>query len=90
MRLAAILTSLLAVLLSSAWLTYKPAFDSAVSLVAALATLFSLFFFKRKRKPDSQAQHVSESSVGIQAGRDANVRDCWEAPGHKRLLDAAK
>lgn len=75
MRLAAIITSSLALLLALAWLIHSPAYDSAVAFAAAVAALISSFFLKREGKPDGQAQHVSGSSVGIQAGRDANVRD---------------
>jgi hypothetical protein len=75
MRLAAILASSLVLLLSLAWLVYKPGFDSGVAVTAALAALFSSFFLKRERQEGKQAQQVSESSVGIQAGRDVNVRD---------------
>jgi hypothetical protein len=75
MRLAAILASSTALLLSLAWLIYKPAFDSAVAVAACAAALFSSFFLKGERKAKGQTQHVSGSSVGIQAGRDASVRD---------------
>lgn len=75
MRFAAILASSLALLISLAWLLYKPAFDPGVAVAASLAALFSSFFLKRERQIDNQTQHVSGSSVGIQAGRDANVRD---------------
>jgi hypothetical protein len=75
MRLAAILTSSLALLLSLAWLVYNPGFDSGVAVAAALAALISSFFLKRERQTGSQVQDVSGSSVGIQAGRDAKVRN---------------
>lgn len=75
MRLAAILASLFALVLSLAWLYYKPGFDSGVAVAAALAAFVSSFFLKRERQTESQAQHVSGKSVGIQTGRDANVRD---------------
>jgi hypothetical protein len=75
MRLAAILSSSLALLVALAWLIHSPAYDAAVALAAAVAALIASFFLKREAKSDGQAQHVSGSSVGIQAGRDANVRD---------------
>jgi hypothetical protein len=75
MRIAAILTSSLAVLLTLAWLFFKPALDSAAALAAAVTALISSFFLKRDEKTEKQTQRVSDSSVGIQAGRDANVRD---------------
>jgi len=74
MRLTAILASALALILSLAWLAYKPAFDSGVAVAASLAALISSFFLKRQRDAAGQFQNVSGSSVGIQAGRDSNVR----------------
>lgn len=75
MRLAAILASSLALLLAFAWLISSPAYDSAVACVAALAALLSSFFLKREKKSEGQTQQVSGTSIGIQAGRDANIRD---------------
>lgn len=75
MRFAAILASSLALLLALLWLINSPSFDSAVACAATLAAFLSSFFLKRVQKPKAQVQQVSESSVGIQAGRDANVRD---------------
>lgn len=76
MRLAAILASSLLLLLSLAWLIYQPAFDSAVAVAAALTALLSSFFLKRERKSSGQSQHVSESSVGIQANAPNLTRHC--------------
>lgn len=75
MRLAAILASSFALLLAVAWLINAPAYDSALACAAALAALLSAFFLKREKKSEGQAQQVSGSSIGIQAGRDANIRD---------------
>jgi hypothetical protein len=73
MRIAAILASLTALVLSILWVVYKPGFDSAAAVAAALAASFSAFFLKRNRGKLGQTQKVSSSSIGIQAGRDANV-----------------
>lgn len=75
MRIAAILVSCIAVVLALVWLIQKPAFDSAVALAAALAALLSSFFLGRDRRDAAQSQNVSDSSVGVQAGRDANTGD---------------
>lgn len=75
MRLAAIIFSSLALLVALAWLIHSPAYDSAVACAGAAVAVISSFFLKREEKPGAQTQHISESSVGIQAGRDANVRD---------------
>ena len=78
MRLIAILASFLVLLLSLAWLAYKPAFDSGVAVATSFAALVSSFFLKRQRNTDGQSQSVSGSSLGIQAGRDATIRDITE------------
>lgn len=75
MRVAAIITSSLALVLAFAWLVHSPAYDSAAATATAAAALFSSFFLKRERTPEGQNQQVSGSSLGIQAGRDANIRD---------------
>lgn len=75
MRLAAILASTLALILALAWVISSPNYDSAVACVAAVAALLSSFFLKRGQKSKDQAQQVSGSSVGIQVGRDAHIRD---------------
>jgi hypothetical protein len=73
MRLAAQIASFVALLLSTAWVIYKPGFDSAVAVAAALAALLSAFFLKKSDTPPMQKQDVSGGGVGIQAGRDAKV-----------------
>ena len=73
MRLAARIASFVTLLLSTAWLIYKPGFDSAVAVAAALAALLSAFFLKKSDAPPMQKQDVSGGGVGIQAGRDAKV-----------------
>lgn len=75
MRLTAIIASGLVVVLALIWLLQKPAYDSAVAFAAALAALFSSFFLKRNRKETTQSQTVSNSSVGVQAGRNVSIRD---------------
>lgn len=75
MRFAAILASSVALLLAVAWLINSPAYDSAVACTAAVAALLSSFFLKREKKSEGQAQKVFGSSIGIQAGRDANIGD---------------
>lgn len=75
MRLAAILASSAAFILAFVWLIHSPGYDSAVAFAAAAAALLSSFFLKREQKGKAQTLDVSGGSVGIQAGRDANVRD---------------
>jgi hypothetical protein len=75
MRVAAIISSLIAVVLAMVWVFQKPALDSAVALAAALAALLSSFFLRRERKEANQMQTVSDSSTAVQAGRDATIRD---------------
>lgn len=75
MRVAAITASSLALLLAIAWLIHSPAYDSGAACAAAVAALISSFFLKREQSSAGQTQRVSDSSVGIQAGRDANIRN---------------
>ncbi len=75
MRLTAQIASLVALLLSIAWVIYKPGFDSAVAVAAALAALLSAFFLKKADSSPVQKQEVSSGGVGIQAGRDAKVEN---------------
>ena len=76
MRLTLRIISLIALLLSITWVVFSPAFDSAVAAVGSLATLISSFFIKKGHVGKSnQSQKVSDTSIGIQAGRDANVNN---------------
>lgn len=66
--------SLLALLFSMAWVAYKPGFDSALAAIGALAALISSFLMKKNSSTKvTQSQEISSGSIGIQAGRDANV-----------------
>lgn len=76
MRLSLRIVSLLALLLSIAWVALRPGFDSAAAAIGSLAALISSFLVKKERDGKSeQSQKVSDASVGIQAGRDANVNN---------------
>lgn len=74
MRVIVILASSLAVLITSVWVMKSPGYDSAGACAAAVAALFTSFFLKRGSS-EGQTQQVSDSSIAIQAGRDAKVRD---------------
>lgn len=73
MRIAAQIAALAATLICIAWVVYKPGLDSAAAAAAALAALLSTFFLKKAEAEPKQMQNVSGKSVGVQAGRDANV-----------------
>lgn len=75
MRIAAVVASSIAALLALAWLINHPAYDSAVAFAAAVAALLASFFLKRESRATGQTQNIAGSSVGIQAGRDANIQD---------------
>jgi hypothetical protein len=75
MRIAAILISLVALLLSLAWVIHSPGFEPAVATAASAAAFIGSFFISRGKETASQVQNLSGTSKGIQAGRDANVRD---------------
>ncbi len=67
------IVSLVVLLLSIAWVAFKPGFDSAVATVAALAALISTFLVKKDgTKKPTLSQKVSDGSIGIQAGRDVH------------------
>ncbi|MFG6413837.1 hypothetical protein ACG02S_07975 [Roseateles sp. DC23W] len=75
MRLAAILASIVALIISAAWLINTPGYEPAVAIAAALAALVSSFFLKRDDATGGQKQNLGDNSTGIQAGRDVNIRD---------------
>jgi hypothetical protein len=75
MRLAINIVSLVALILSVVWLIYKPGFDSGVSTATALAALLASFLLMKDETSGGQSQRVSGKSIGIQAGRDANVNN---------------
>lgn len=56
------------------WLFALPGYDSAAAALAAFAALLGSFFLTGGSAQSTQSQHV-QKGVGIQAGRDANVRD---------------
>ena len=56
------------------WVFARPGYDSAAAAVAAFAAFFGSFFLTSGGARMTQSQHVKEG-VGVQAGRDANVRD---------------
>lgn len=75
MRTAIRLVSLVALLVSIVWLAYRPAFDSGLAAVTALAALLSSFLLKKTSiKPNTdQSQNISSDSIGIQAGGNVYI-----------------
>ncbi len=69
-------TALVALLLSLAWLLFRPGFDSLVAVAAALVAFIAALLMKKESTPGhAQKQVVTDGAIGIQAGRDANVTD---------------
>lgn len=68
--------AVVALLVTVAWVVWKPGFDSCAAAAAALVVVLSCFG-EKKRSPiqTGQSQKVSDHSAGIQAGRDAKVKD---------------
>ena len=68
--------SLAALLISISWLAYRPAFDSGVATVTALAALLSSFLLKKAPVHPSieQSQNVSSGSIGVQAGGNVHIK----------------
>lgn len=75
MRSAIRVVSLIALLLSIAWLAYRPAFDSAVTTISALAALLSSFLLKKTPTGPGtkQSQKISSGSIGVQAGGNVHI-----------------
>jgi membrane associated rhomboid family serine protease len=73
MRFIAIFAFALAFVAALVWLVKSPGYDSAAALFAAFAALVASYFLNRDAA--TQQQNVSKSSVGVQAGRDANVNN---------------
>lgn len=76
MRLVLRISSFIALILSIAWIVYRPDFDSIVAAAGALVVLISSFLVKKELpQQPTQAQNVSGNGFGMQAGRDANVKN---------------
>jgi hypothetical protein len=75
MRTVIQLVSIVALLVSIAWLAYRPAFDSGLATVTALAALLSSFLLNKPpiKSRTTQSQEVSSGSIGIQAGGSIHV-----------------
>lgn len=74
MRLTLKITAFLALLVSVAWLLFRPGFDSLVAVAAAVVAFIAALLMKKESAAShSQRQTVTDGAVGIQAGRDANV-----------------
>ena len=70
------LLAAIAVIGSIAWVIARPGYDSAIAVVTSLAALVGAFVEeKRRARRAQQHQSISESSFGIQAGRDVNLGD---------------
>lgn len=75
MRTVIRLISLIALLISIAWLAQRPAFDSGLATVTALAALLSSFLLKKPSTESgtTQSQQVSSGSIGVQAGGNVHI-----------------
>jgi hypothetical protein len=66
------LAAALALVVTGAWAVSKPGWDSICATLAALAALAACF---TSRTEFGQSQNVGAGGIGVQAGRDAKVRD---------------
>jgi len=73
MRIAAILASVVAVILSAIWLFNRPSLEAAIALATSSASLFASITFVGKSVTVDQSQKISGESMGIQAGRDVHI-----------------
>jgi len=64
----------LAIIGSIGWLISKPDYEPALALITSLTAFVSAFLVDKKQKRrNKQNQDVSNSSMGIQAGRDVKI-----------------
>lgn len=76
MRITIRVVSAIVLLGSIAWMIYEPGFEPTIATGGSLITLISSFVGETKTKrKGSQNQELSGQSIGIQAGRDANVKN---------------
>jgi hypothetical protein len=62
----------LALVVTGAWAVSKPGWDSICATLAAAAALAACFV---PRADSGQSQNIGAGGIGVQAGRDAKVRD---------------
>lgn len=67
--------AIVALLGAIAWFVWDPGFEPALAIVAAIVAFFSTKAREARRIKRQQSQSVTNSSVGIQAGRDVQVGD---------------
>ncbi|WP_418132533.1 hypothetical protein ABL849_17495 [Variovorax sp. 375MFSha3.1] len=75
MRKLTITAFVIAFLACAGWAIAEPGWDSLGAALAALAAALASHFLGREKAPSGQQQHVENGGVGIQAGRDLQVRD---------------
>jgi hypothetical protein len=70
-------TSIALFIISLIWIAKAPGYDAYTALGTALIGLISSFASRKRSTSQTphQEQTVSSGSIGIQAGRDVNVRD---------------
>jgi hypothetical protein len=84
MRSTIRLVSLAALLVSIAWLAYRPAFDSGLATITTLATFLSSFLPKKAPADPGakQSQKISSGSIGIQAGGNVRIEKMGGCKGN--------
>ena len=65
--------SIILVFVCGAWVKNSPTFESIVGLLSAIGGLLLSFVMDKKSSNIHQEQHVQNSSIAIQAGRDAKA-----------------
>ena len=56
------------------WLITVPGFESLVAFLSAIAAIIAAFLATKHKRVKDQHQSLSRSSIGIQAGRDINIK----------------
>jgi len=68
------LLAVVALMVSIAWAIAEPRWEAILAVVLSISGLVTAFFVpKRTAKGTRQRQSVSESSIGVQAGRDVSI-----------------
>jgi len=66
--------SAIALIGSIGWVITDPGFEPALAVIGSFSALISAFLVgKRKAKRTQQHQSISNSSIGVQAGRDVSI-----------------
>jgi len=76
--------SALAVVATGVWLLFKPAYDSFVAFLGALATFAGLIIRRKRRTSSRMNQTVGDNSIAIQSGGNLTIGNVTKEDKHGR------